>query len=82
MRNEQCGIPSLEYSNQLYTDSTDKANILKDHFSSVFTIDNFQSQPTPSGLFYRQISDSAHSMSSHWHTSPTYVRPILEYASI
>ena len=47
MRNEQCGIPSLERNNQLYTDSTAKANILNDHFSSVFIIDNSQAHKIP-----------------------------------
>jgi len=47
IRNEQCGIPSLEHSNQLYKDSTAKANNLNDHFSSIFTIDNSHSHEIP-----------------------------------
>ena len=35
-----CRIPLLEKNDQTYSDSLDKANILNDHFSSVFTIDN------------------------------------------
>ena len=35
-RNEQCGVPTLECNNQLFTDNVTKANILNDHFSSVF----------------------------------------------
>ena len=38
--NNQSGIPTLEKDNKTYTDNVDKANILNDHFSSVFTIDN------------------------------------------
>ena len=30
----------LQKDNKTYTDNVDKANILNDHFSSVFTIDN------------------------------------------
>ena len=52
MKNEQCGISSLEYSNQLYTVQLNKANIINGHFSS--TIDNSRSHETPTveGLPY------------------------------
>ena len=37
---DQSGIPTLETDNKTYTDNVNKAKILNDHFSSVFTIDN------------------------------------------
>ena len=46
-RNKQCGVPTLECSNQLFTENVTKANILNDHFSSVFVVDDFQSDETP-----------------------------------
>ena len=39
-RNDQCGVPILVKDKKIYTDNLDKANILNEHFSSVFTIDN------------------------------------------
>ena len=39
-RNEQCGVPTLERNNQLFTDKMTKDNILNDHFSSVFVVDD------------------------------------------
>jgi len=39
-KNEGSGIPALEKNHQLVMDNLDKANILNDQFSSVYTIDN------------------------------------------
>ena len=47
-RNDQCEIPSLEKKNQIYTQNADKANLLNDHFSSVFTKSNIPSDQIPS----------------------------------
>ena len=48
-RNDQCGIhiPTLEKGEKIYTDNLDKANILNEHFSSVFTIDNSPANNIP-----------------------------------
>ena len=46
-RNDQCGIPTLEKDKKIYIDNLDKANILNDHFSSVFTIDNSSADEIP-----------------------------------
>ena len=47
-RNDQCEIPSLEKNNQIYTQNADKANLLNDHFSSVFTKSSIPSDQIPS----------------------------------
>jgi len=46
-RIDQYGIPTLEKDNKTYTDNVDKANILNNHFSSVFTIDNSPADQLP-----------------------------------
>jgi len=40
-------VPTLERNNQLFTDNVTKANILNDHFSLVFVVDDSQSDKTP-----------------------------------
>ena len=47
-RNDQCEIPSLEKNSQIYTQNADKANLLNDHFSSVFTKSSIPSDQIPS----------------------------------
>ena len=50
--------PSIEKNDQTYSDSLDKANVLNDHFSSVFTIDvsPADQNPTLEGRYYSDIS--------------------------
>jgi len=40
-------MPTLEHNKLLFTDNIAKANILNDHFSSAFVIDDSQSDETP-----------------------------------
>ena len=46
-RSEHCGISSLEKNQQVVTDNLAKANILNDKFTSIFTIDNDDSDQIP-----------------------------------
>ena len=57
-RNDQCAIPALFKANQTYTQNVDKANVLNEHSSSVFTKPDTSSDHNPSleGNSYPDIS--------------------------
>ena len=44
-KKDQTGVASIRYNNQVYTDDQDKANILNQYFSSVFTVEDTLQTP-------------------------------------
>lgn len=53
--NDQTGVAPLNENGDLYSDSTDKANILNRHFSSVFSKDDRHAGTTLQGPSYPPI---------------------------
>ena len=52
---DYCGVAPLRYNDTLYTDSKDKASILNNYFTSVFTTEG-ESIPTMDGSSFPDIS--------------------------
>jgi len=55
-RTDNCGIPTLRQDEQTFITPKDKAEILNDYFSSVYTSEDVSTIPTLDGINYPNIS--------------------------